>query len=498
MKNNLVRTRYAPSPTGLFHIGGARTALFNYIFAKAYGGSFIVRIEDTDIERNVKDGINSQLKNLAWLKLFPDESLNNPGSYGPYIQSEKLSRYKELANKLLLEDKAYRCFCKSSDLQKQREESLNKGQTPKYSGKCRDLDVTEIQKRILDKKEFVTRLRWEDKDYVWTDLIKGVISIPSSALSDIVIFKSNGFPTYNFAVVVDDYDMQITHVLRGEEHISNTPYQIAIKEALELESDIQYGHLPIIIDTNGKKLSKRNLELKQFIEDYKTMGFPSRAIINYMCLLGWSPADNVEVFSLAQAIEAFDFNAISSSPSTFDFKKMEWISKNYFQAMGEIEYIDFVTPFVHIENSLFKKNHNFCLLMFKDQISYASELNTLVCDLFDIKKLTKKDVDVIVDEFGEHTIKTITDFRTNIKKIDDWNVDVIKYIISDFCKESLIKGKNFYTCIRSVVTTKTSGPELFKVIFLFGKESTLKHLKHFIDTAEVKKAKITNVSKAAK
>ena len=133
MKNNLVRTRYAPSPTGLFHIGGARTALFNYIFAKAYGGSFIVRIEDTDIERNVKDGINSQLKNLAWLKLFPDESLNNPGSYGPYIQSEKLSRYKELANKLLLEDKAYRCFCKSSDLQKQREESLNKGQTPKYS-----------------------------------------------------------------------------------------------------------------------------------------------------------------------------------------------------------------------------------------------------------------------------------------------------------------------------------------------------------------------------
>ncbi|MGL5591340.1 MAG: glutamate--tRNA ligase [Mycoplasmoidaceae bacterium] len=494
MKNNLVRTRYAPSPTGLFHIGGARTALFNYIFAKAYGGSFIVRIEDTDIERNVKEGIDSQLKNLAWLKLFPDESLNNPGSHGPYIQSEKLARYRELANNLLLEDKAYRCFCKSSDLQKQREDSLKKGQTPKYSGKCRNLDVTEIQKKLLANKEFVLRLRCEEKDYIWEDLIKGTISIPSSAMSDIVILKSNGYPTYNFAVVIDDYDMEITHVLRGEEHISNTPYQIAIKEALRLDNEIHYGHLPIIIDTTGKKLSKRNLELKQFIEDYKAMGFPSRAIVNYMCLLGWSPVDNNEVFSLAQAIENFDFNALSSSPSTFDIKKMEWISKNYFQMMDEIEYIDFVSPFVNIESNLFKKNHNFCILMFKDQISYASELNTLIGDLFNIDKITKKVATEIVNDYGIDTIKTVNDFRLNIKKIEDWNVDVIKYIINVFAKESLIKGKNFYSCMRRVITLKTSGPELYKVIFLLGKENTMKYLKNFTDTLEVKKSKTVKVS----
>ncbi|MGL4647416.1 MAG: glutamate--tRNA ligase [Mycoplasmoidaceae bacterium] len=495
MKNNLVRTRYAPSPTGLFHIGGARTALFNYMFAKAYGGTFVVRIEDTDIDRNVDNGIESQLKNLSWLKIFPDESIKNPGIYGPYIQSEKLNRYRELANLLLYENKAYRCFCKSSDLKKEREDSLKSKATPKYSGKCKYLSVEEIQKNLSNGKEFVLRLEIPEKDYAWHDLVKGVITIPSSAMSDIVILKSNGFPTYNFAVSIDDYDMNITHILRGEEHISNTPYQIAIKEALDLDTNVQYGHLSVIVDDTGKKLSKRNIELKQFIEDYKNMGFPSRAIVNYMCLLGWAPADNNEIFTLNKAIHEFSLEGISSSPSTFDFKKMQWISKNYFQSMDEIEYLDFVTPFINIDNPLYRKNEAFCLLLFKDQISYADELNNLILNMLSTKALSKEKIMEIVESYGQESIKEINAFRLDINKIDDWNLDAIQFIIKNSAKSSALKTKEFYPYLRMAATCKDEGPELYKIIYALGKDVVSKNLKAFVETVMPRKAKVAKNDK---
>ena len=209
-----VRTRYAPSPTGYFHIGGARTALFNYLYAKHMGGEFIVRIEDTDIERNVEGGIESQLNNLKWLHLNPDESILNPGQYGPYIQSQKLEHYKKLAYKLLEEGKAYRCFCDEKDLEEQREIALKNHQTPKYSRKCLHLSEEEIQQKLAAKIPYVIRLKMKDNVNIeWDDLVRGHMCVPTSALTDPVILKSNNYPMYNFAVVIDDYDMKITHVL---------------------------------------------------------------------------------------------------------------------------------------------------------------------------------------------------------------------------------------------------------------------------------------------
>ena len=299
VENKIIRTRYAPSPTGLFHIGGARTALFNYLFAKKNNGDFVVRIEDTDLERNVEGGIESQLMNLKWLKIFPDESILNPGNYGPYVQSEKFSVYKNLAEKLLEEQKAYRCFCSPEKLEKEREKAAKEGRTPKYNRHCLSLSEKEINEKLSKGNEYSIRLKIEDdRDYIWNDLIRGTVTVPSSALTDPIILKSNKIASYNFAVVIDDSDMKISHVIRGEEHLSNTPYQIAISEALGINKNIIYGHLSVIVDETGKKLSKRNMELKQFIEDYKNMGFTPESINNFMYLLGMAATDNKEVFNL--------------------------------------------------------------------------------------------------------------------------------------------------------------------------------------------------------
>lgn len=473
----IIRTRYAPSPTGLFHIGGARTALFNFLFAKKNNGDFIVRIEDTDVERNVVNGIESQLDNLRWLKIFFDESILNPGNYGPYIQSEKLDRYKELAYKLLSDKKAYRCFCSPEKLASDREKALKNGQTPKYHKTCLLLSEKEIENKLNKSTPFSIRLNIE-KDIVisWNDLIRGEISFPSSALTDPVILKSNNYPTYNFAVVVDDYDMNITHVIRGEEHISNTPYQIAIKNALKFRNTIKFAHLSVIVDESGKKLSKRNLELKQFIEDYKNMGFTPEAVTNFLYLLGLPAENNQEIFTINEAINNFDLSKISKSPSTFDFKKMEWISSEYFKKMSNSLYLFFVDNFIQIDLDMYKEKRNDILLLFKNQISYAKQLNDLIANLF----FSKPDLKVICEELNtfeaidlKHFINTLNNYFTSL---ENWSEEEISKTINQFKSSTGYSGKNLFMPIRLLCTHFSHGPELAKILYLFGKEKVLNNI----------------------
>lgn len=479
--NKIIRTRYAPSPTGLFHIGGARTALFNYLFAKKNNGDFIVRIEDTDQERNVEGGIDSQLQNLKWLKIFPDESILNPGNYGPYIQSEKFSVYKEQAYKLLENGKAYRCFCSPEKLEKDREKATKEGRTPKYNKTCLNLSQKEIDDKLKKGQEFSIRLKIDEgKDYTWDDLIRGKISIPSSALTDPVILKSNGIASYNFAVVIDDYDMAISHVIRGEEHVSNTPYQIAISDALGINSKIVYGHLSVIVDETGKKLSKRNMELKQFIEDYKNMGFTSESITNFMYLLGMAATDNKEVFNLVEATRNFDINKASKSPSTFDFKKMEWISSEHFKLMSDTAFISFAQNFLTVDLSYLKDKRNDIILLFKNQISYAKQLNDLVTktffEEFKFKELKKK-YDFIA---SKETIKFINFFLKKISVLQTWSLENILQTIDLTKKESKKSGKELFMPIRIFTTHNEHGPELGKIIYILGKEKVIENINKFL------------------
>lgn len=466
-----VRARYAPSPTGFFHVGGARTALFNYLYAKHTGGDFILRIEDTDTERNVEGGIESQINNLEWMGIKIDESVKNPGKFGPYQQTQKLKRYQELAYKLLEEGKAYRCFCTKEELDANRKSAASGGQTPKYNRHCLYLTKEEIQNKLDAKTPFTIRLKIEDNtEFTWDDLIRGKISVPTSALTDPVILKSNGIPMYNFGVVVDDHDMQITHVLRGEEHISNTPYQIAIKNALGWNKDpISYGHLSVIVNESGKKLSKRDQTLKQFIQDYQDMGFIPQAITNFLALLGWAPANNQEIMSMEEMIKNFEIKKVSKAPTFFDFNKMLWVGNKYFINMSEDDYLKFVDKFVTIDFGCFAQNKKDILLLFKKQISYAQALNHLITETF--LQQNQPAPELLTKLSTEAWQKTLKAFNDSLDKLNDnISFDQAKDLINKVKDLSGNKGQDLYMPIRLAITGNEHGPELNKVISIFGKD----------------------------
>lgn len=472
-----VRARYAPSPTGFFHVGGARTALFNYLYAKHMGGDFILRIEDTDTERNVEGGIESQINNLEWMGIKIDESVKNPGNYGPYQQTQKLKRYQELANKLLQEGKAYRCFCTKEELDKNREAAMSGGQTPKYNRHCLYLTKEEIQAKLDAKTPFTIRLKIDDNTtYEWNDMIRGKVSVPTSALTDPVILKSNGIPMYNFGVVVDDHDMQITHVLRGEEHISNTPYQIAIKNALGWKDDpIQYGHLSVIVNESGKKLSKRDKSLKQFIQDYQDMGFLPEAIDNFLALLGWAPTNNQEIMSMKEMIDNFDINKVSKAPTFFDFKKMLWVGNKYFIALDDQKYLNFVNKFVTVDFGSFANKKQDILLVFKKQISYAQELNQLITDNFLKPMDTSKEFRMkLANDTWQKTLHPF--FECVCKGKDEISFDEAKELINKTKELSGNKGQDLFMPIRLAITGNEHGPELNKIISILGKKTIRERL----------------------
>lgn len=499
IKNKIVRTRYAPSPTGLFHIGGARTALFNYLFAKKNNGDFIVRIEDTDIERNVDGGAESQLNNLKWLKIFPDESLLNPGNYGPYKQTEKLSRYKDLANRLIEEKKAYRCFCTSEKLESDRKLALKNGMTPKYNRTCLELTPEQVKEKLANNIPYSIRLKINDKEeFKWNDIVRGEIVVPSYALTDPVILKSNNYPMYNFAVVIDDYDMKITHIIRGEEHISNTPYQIAIKNALGFRNDVSFGHLSLIIDETGKKLSKRNIELKQFIEDYKNMGFTPEAICNFMYLLGMSANENQEIFDMVTAIKNFDINKVSKSSTTFDFKKMEWISSEHFKLMNDTSFIAFVLPFVEVNLNYLEDRKKECILLFKNQINYAKQINYLLNETFlekiNLKKLILENE--ILNPNDLELLKFIDLFIDKISESNEFSEDYLKSIISSLKDETGRSGKNLFLPLRLFATHRSHGPELAKTISLFGRVTVLENIKLLLKELTTKRTPTNEIKKS--
>lgn len=484
MKEAKIRTRYAPSPTGYFHIGGARTALFNYLYAKHMQGDFVVRIEDTDIERNVEGGTESQLENLKWMGIEPDESPLNPKEYGPYVQSQKLERYKKLVLKLINENKAYYCFCTPKQLEEDRQLALKNHQTPKYNRRCLKLTDQEIEAKLKSGAHVAVRLKMEDNVNIeWDDLIRGHMSVPTSALTDPVILKSNGYPMYNFAVVVDDYDMKITHILRGEEHLSNTPYQIAIKKALGFDDqNIRYGHLSIITDETGKKLSKRNKQLKQFIEDYRNMGVPAKALDNFLALLGWSSKSNKEVLPMDELIKEFDFDRVSKAPAFFDFKKLLWMSNQYIKIMPLNDYLEFVKKYLNVDLSKIcdKKHYDLLLEMFQPQLQYGLQINDLINDLF--SNVNKKELSDEIKEFmkKESSIKVLTNFKKQLDKIDELNLENSTQIINNIKIEENIKGKELFLPIRVVCIYKEHGPEINKTMTIVGKQKIMKNINEII------------------
>ncbi|MGG3842719.1 glutamate--tRNA ligase [Anoxybacillus kestanbolensis] len=481
-----VRVRYAPSPTGHLHIGGARTALFNYLFARHHHGKFIVRIEDTDIERNVEGGEQSQLENLKWLGIEYDESVDKDGGYGPYRQTERLHIYRQYTNELLEKGYAYKCFCTPEELEQEREVQKAAGiAAPQYSGKCRHLTPEQVQQLEAEGKPYTIRLKVpEGKVYEFEDMVRGHVSFESKDIGDWVIVKANGIPTYNFAVVIDDHLMKITHVFRGEEHLSNTPKQLMVYEYFGWEPP-KYAHLTLIVNENRKKLSKRDESIIQFVSQYKELGYLPEAMFNFFALLGWSPEGEEEIFTKEELIRMFDVSRLSKSPSMFDKQKLTWMNNQYIKKLDLDHLVELSLPHLvragRLPEQMTDEQKQWArdlIALYQEQMSYGAEIVEL-SELF-FKQEIEYDEEAKAVLAGEQVPHVLKAFYEQIEQLATFDSDHIKAAIKAVQKETGQKGKNLFMPIRVAVTGQTHGPELPEAIRLLGKETVMSRLEKFI------------------
>lgn len=478
-----IRVRYAPSPTGHLHIGNARTALFNYLFARHNDGEFIIRIEDTDLKRNIEGGEKSQLENLAWLGIDWDESPENPGKYGPYRQSERRDVYQPLIDQLLMSNLAYKCYCTSEELEAEREAQRARGEMPHYSGKCANLTPEEQAEKEAQGLEPVIRFRVpRNTSFTFEDMVKGEISFESDNVGgDFIIQKRDGMPTYNFAVAVDDHLMKITHVLRGDDHIANTPKQLMIYDAFGWPRPT-FGHMTLIINTEtGKKLSKRDESILQFIEQYRELGYLPEAMFNFIALLGWSPVGEDEIFPQDELIKIFDTDRLSKSPAAFDQKKLEWVNNHYIKAMDLDKLTELCLPYLikagKVEENPTPERKDWVkrvVSLYQPQMSYAAEI-TEVSSLFfqDHLELDDAAKEVLA---GEGVSTVLAAFKAQLESLEIVDAANVLASIKAVQKETGIKGKNLWMPIRVAVSGVTHGPELPETVEILGKEKALAHL----------------------
>lgn len=474
-----IRVRYAPSPTGHLHIGNARTALFNYLYARNLGGKFIIRIEDTDQKRNIAGGEQSQLKYLKWLGMDWDESIDVGGEYGPYRQSERVDIYNVHVNELLDKGLAYKCYCTESELEAEREAQTEKGETPAYSGKCRHLTAEDRAKLEAEgRKPSIRFVVPQDRTYSWDDMVKGSVAFESEGMGDYVIVKKDGMPTYNFAVAIDDHLMEISHVLRGDDHISNTPKQLMVYEAFGWEPPV-FGHMTLIVNESRKKLSKRDESIIQFIEQYEQLGYIPEALFNFIALLGWSPAGEEEIFSKEELISIFDANRLSKSPALFDKQKLTWMNNQYMKKIELDRVIDLALPHL-IESGRVSAEmnaeeeawtHNL-IALYQDQMSYGAEIVELSSLFFKEEVSLDEEAQAVISE--EQVPEVLRAFLAEIDQLAEFTAPEINACIKAVQKGTGHKGKKLFMPIRVAATGQTHGPDLPKAIALLGKETIAK------------------------
>ncbi|WP_039763702.1 glutamate--tRNA ligase [Caldicellulosiruptor sp. F32] len=478
-----VRTRFAPSPTGHLHIGGARTALFNYLFAKRYGGKFILRIEDTDLERSSIESEKVIIESLRWLGIEWDEGVEVGGPYGPYRSTERVDIYKKYVDVLFEKGYAYYCYCTEEELEAQRQELLSKGQMPRYLGKCRNL--TEDQKRRFEQEGRKPTVRFkvpEGVKIVVHDLVRGDVEFLSDDIGDFVIVKSDGIPTYNFAVVIDDHLMKISHVIRGEEHLSNTPRQILIYDALGFELP-QFAHVSLILGKDRTKMSKRHGST--WVEQYKDQGYLKEGLINFLALLGWSPPEDREIFDMEYLIENFSLERVSKNPAIFDIDKLNYINSQHIKLKSLDELTQMCIPYFveagYIKEDEAKSKFEWLKKVVKsvyEGLDYLSQIKDRVDIFFNNEVKVEEDEAKEVLKW-EHVKDLISVFENKIKQVNELTPEAIRLLFKEIQKETGYKGKNLFMPIRVVLTGKTHGPELVEIIEIVGKENILKRLEFF-------------------
>ncbi|MBD2844747.1 glutamate--tRNA ligase [Paenibacillus sp. IB182496] len=480
--SNDVRVRYAPSPTGHLHIGNARTALFNYLFARSQGGRFIVRIEDTDTKRNVAGGEENQLAYLKWLGIDWDESIDIGGGYGPYRQTERLELYRASYEELLERGLAYRCYCTEEELEQEREAQLARGETPRYSGAHRNL--SDEQRTAYEAEGRVPSIRFrvpDGKAYAFDDMVKGTIRFEAGEFGDFVIVKKDGIPTYNFAVAVDDHHMKISHVLRGEDHITNTPRQLMIYEALGWEPP-RYGHMTLIVNEQRKKLSKRDESIIQFIEQYDELGYLPEALFNFIALLGWSPEGEQEVFTREELVQAFDAARLSKSPAVFDTNKLAWMNGEYIKAADPLRIAELCRPHLQRAGRIGAEQDagqrawtDELVALYQDKLRCAADIVPLTALFFAAETTDEPEAREVLGE--EQVPQVLRAFLAQIEQATALAEGDVKAMVKTVQKETGCKGKQLFMPIRAAVTGQTHGPDLNRTIALLGADKVAARLR---------------------
>lgn len=475
-----LKVRFAPSPTGPFHIGGARSALFNWLVARHADGTFLVRIEDTDLKRSTKESEENIKDSLKWLGMNWDEGIDVGGPHGPYRQTERLDLYKKEVQRLLDEGKAYYCYCSAEELEVSRKAQLDAGKTPIYDEHCRHLTEEEKAKYEAEGRKPVVRLKVrKDGVFAFDDMVRGHVEFQAAGVGDFIIMKSDGIPVYNFAVVIDDAFMEVTHVIRAEEHLSNTPRQLAIYEALGYKPP-KFGHISLILGEDHKKMSKRHGATS--VTEYRNMGYLPEAVVNYLALLGWTPKGEQEIFTEEELIKQFSMKRVSSNDAVFDINKLNWINFQYMKKLDADQLYALIFPFLvkagYVDAAVSEEKKDWLkkvIWFMKDHIYFAGQAADELKFFFeDMPALTDEDVLAIMK--AETSGKLLKSFIEDLKALETFDQAEIKKCFNACMKAQGIKGKAAYEPTRIALTGVTQGPGMFEMMELFGREKTMDRL----------------------
>lgn len=473
-----VKVRFAPSPTGHLHIGNARTALFNWLFARHNNGVFLLRIEDTDLERSNKESEECILEDLRWLGLHWDEGVGAGGDNGPYRQSERLDIYRKYIDILLEKGHAYKCYCTEEELKLMREKQLESGTMPKYDGRCRHLSVEE-QKALEAKRKPTIRFKVPDGQISFTDLVRDTITFNSDTVGDFVIARSDGMPTYNFAVVIDDALMKITHVIRADEHIANTIRQVLLYEALGFTAP-EFAHVSMILGPDRSKLSKRHGALS--IQHYREEGYLPEALLNYLALLGWSDSSGEEILSPKELVERFSLDRIAKSPAVFDITKLRWMNSQYIKEESVDSLSELVAPYLVKAGFFTEPLDNAAKTWIRQFVSAVQEHLEVLEQAVDYGKILLTDIEYPQDEAAlkyvakEEWSTVISHAKSTLTECDDYGPEPIHEALRSIPKDLGFGIKKTFMPIRVALTGSTTGLELHNIVSLLGKETTLERL----------------------
>ena len=470
-----IRTRFAPSPTGELHVGGLRTALYNYLFAKVNNGDFILRIEDTDRERLVEGAQERLIETLEQFGLTPTESVKHGGDFGPYVQSERLDLYKKYAQELIDKGYAYYAFDTSEELEEMREKQRSEKIPPKYDRRALKLKPEEVRAKLDAGEKYVVRLKIPEGETTFVDIIRGEITIDNSTIDDQIILKSDGYPTYHLAVVVDDHLMEISHIIRGEEWIPSTPKHVILYNLLGWEIP-KFAHLPLLTNEQKAKLSKRHGDVA--VEDFLAKGYLPEALLNFIALLGWNPGNNKELFSLDELIKNFKLEKVQKGSAVFDREKLNWMNSQYIKNKKPNDLVDLVLPFLNSEDYFDEKLFDVVeiIKLFQERLDTLEEIGVKAKFLYQLPDY-EAGILIFKKSNKETTLKALENSKKIIQDLDNIkNTNQTRDIFDTKREELGLTRAEMFWPLRVAVSGLEQSPDVFDIIAVLGKEAAQKRI----------------------